>query len=116
MERVVSREDAEKALKGMIAIMDSLDLAGCLLDNELEQFYNFNSIINDYIKGWAGNGEPIALVEVYYYTPNNIRPYKKAKYKVNNYGWQYDTEKTNKQDGYAGVKGVPITKFRICID
>lgn len=72
--------------------------------------------INDYIKGWAGNGEPIALVEVYYYTPNNIRPYKKAKYKVNNYGWQYDTEKTNKQDGYAGVKGVPITKFRICID
>lgn len=51
MERVVSREDAEKALKGMIAIMDSLDLAGCLLDNELEQFYNFNSIINDYIKG-----------------------------------------------------------------
>lgn len=72
--------------------------------------------INDYIKGWAGNGEAIALVEVYYYTPNNIRPYKKAKYKVNNYGWQYDTEKSNKQNGYAGVKGIPVTKFRICID
>ena len=72
--------------------------------------------INDYIKGWAGNGEAIALVEVFYYTPNNIRPYKKAKYKVNNYGWQYDTEKSNNQDGYAGVKGVSVTKFRICID
>ena len=72
--------------------------------------------INDYIKGWAGNGEAIALVEVYYYTPNNIRPYKKAKYKVNNYDWQYDNEKTNGQDGYAGVMGVPATKFQIVIE
>lgn len=72
--------------------------------------------INDYIKGWAGNGEAIALVEVYYYTPNNIRPYKKAKYKVNNYPWQYDNEKTNEQDGYAGVMGVPATKFQIVIE
>ena len=71
--------------------------------------------INDYIKGWAGNGEAIALVEVYYYTPNNIRPYKKAKYKVNNYDWQYDNEKINGQDGYAGVMGVPATKFQIVI-
>lgn len=72
--------------------------------------------INDYIKGWAGNGEAIALVEVYYYTPNNIRPYKKAKYKVNNYDWQYDNEKINGQDGYAGVMGVPATKFQIVIE
>ena len=72
--------------------------------------------INDYISGWAGNGEPIALVEAYYYTPNNIRPYKKAKYKVNNYDWQYDNEKTNGQDGYAGVMGVPATKFQITIE
>lgn len=72
--------------------------------------------INDYISGWAGNGEAISLVEVYYYTPNNIRPYKKAKYKVNNYPWQYDNEKTNGQDGYAGVKGVVATKFQITIE
>lgn len=72
--------------------------------------------INDYIKGWAGNGEAIALVEVYYYTPNDIRPYKKAKYKVNNYDWQYDNEKTNSQDGFAGVIGVPATKFQIVIE
>lgn len=72
--------------------------------------------INDYISGWAGNGEAISLVEVYYYTPNNIRPYKKAKYKVNNYPWQYDNEKTNGQDGFAGVYGVPVTKFQIVIE
>lgn len=72
--------------------------------------------INDYISGWAGNSEAISLVEVYYYTPNNIRPYKKAKYKVNNYPWQYDNEKTNGQDGYAGVMGVPATKFQIVIE
>lgn len=69
--------------------------------------------INDLNNGCAGNGEPIATVEVYYYTPNDIRPYKKAKYRINNYDWQYDTEKTNGQDGYAGSKGVTATKFEI---
>lgn len=68
---------------------------------------------NDFKNGCAGNGEPIATIEVYYYTPDNIRPYKKAKYKVNDYAWQYDTETTNGQDGYAGVKGKPATKFEI---
>ena len=71
---------------------------------------------NDLNNGCAGNGEPISTVEVYYYTPNDIRPYKKAKYKVNNYDWQYDTETSNGQDGYAGVKGVTATKFRITIE
>lgn len=73
--------------------------------------------INDIINGFAGNGkEIIDAVEVYYYTPNDIRPYKKAKYKVNNYDWQYDNEKTNGQDGFAGVIGVPATKFQIVIE
>jgi N-acetylmuramoyl-L-alanine amidase CwlA len=72
--------------------------------------------IKDHKNGCAGNGEAIATVEVYYYTPDSIRPYKKAKYKVNDYAWQFDLEKTNGQDGYAGVKGVAATKFRICID
>lgn len=71
---------------------------------------------NDSKNGYAGNGTPIDRVEVYYYTPNDIRPYKKAKYKVNNYPWQYDNEKTNGQDGYAGARGVNVTKFQITIE
>ncbi len=75
--------------------------------------YNISDIKN----GYAGNGKNIIdLVEVYYYTPENIRPYKKAKYKVNDYDWQYDNEKTNNQDGYAGAKGVYATKFQIIIE
>lgn len=72
--------------------------------------------INDYTNGYAGNDKPIDCVQVYYYTPDNIRPFKKAKYKVNNYPWQYDNEKTNGQDGYAGVFGVVATKFQITIE
>ena len=72
--------------------------------------------INDYTNGYAGNDKPIDCVQVYYYTPDNIRPFKKAKYKVNNYPWQYDNEKTNGQDGYAGVFGVTATKFQIVIE
>ena len=73
--------------------------------------------INDFNNGFAGDGKNIIdAVEVYYFTPNDIRPYKKAKYKVNNYDWQYDNEKTNGQDGYAGVYGVTATKFQIVIE
>ena len=73
--------------------------------------------INDFNNGFAGDGKNIIdAVEVYYFTPNDIRPYKKAKYKVNNYDWQYDNEKINGQDGYAGVMGVPATKFQIVIE
>lgn len=72
--------------------------------------------IGDKKNGYAGNGNIIDCVEVYYYTPNNIRPYKKAKYKINNYPYQYDNEKTKGQDGYAGVYGVSATKFQITIE
>ena len=61
---------------------------------------------------YAGNGKAIDLVQVYYYTPDDIRPYKKAKYKTN-YGWQNDTETNNNQDGYAGVLGKNVTKLYI---
>ena len=76
--------------------------------------------INDSKNGYAGNGKVIDAIEVYYYTPDNIRPYKKAKYKINNYSWQYDNETKNspegkKQDGYAGMFGVNATKFQIII-
>ena len=72
--------------------------------------------ISDAFNGYAGNGRPIDAIEVYYNTPYDIRPYKKAKYKVNNYPWQYDNEKTNGQDGYAGAFGVNVTKFQIVIE
>lgn len=72
--------------------------------------------LNDYNNGYAGNGKVIDAIEVYYYTPNDIRPYRKAKYKVNNYPYQYDNEKTNGQDGYGGEFDVSITKFQIVIE
>lgn len=73
--------------------------------------------INDLANGFAGDGRnAIDCVECYYYTPDNIRPFKKAKYKVNNYPYQYDNETSNNQDGYAGVYGVSATKFQITIE
>lgn len=69
--------------------------------------------INDISNGYAGNGKIIDAVEVYYYTPDDIRPYKRAKYKVNEYPWQYDNEKDTRQDGYAGVFGINVTKLQI---
>ena len=41
---------------------------------------------------------------------------KKKRNKCGNYFWQYDNEKTNGQDGYAGVYGVSATKFQITIE
>lgn len=72
--------------------------------------------INDYINGWAGNNKPIDAIRVYYNTPSNIRPFKRAKYRVNNYSWQYDNETKNGQDSYAGILGKNITKFQITIE
>lgn len=72
--------------------------------------------LNDYHYGYAGNNKPIDAIQIYYYTPNGIRPYKKAKYKVNNYDWQYDDETSNGQDGYAGLMGINATKIQIAIE
>ena len=72
--------------------------------------------VKNHINGYAGNGKPIDAIQIYYSTPNDIRPFKKAKYKVNNYGWQYDTETKNNQDGYAGLFGKNVTKLQIEIE
>lgn len=72
--------------------------------------------IKNMANGWAGNNLAIDLIEAYYYTPSNIRPFKKAKYRVNNYSWQYDNETKNGQDSYAGILGKNITKFQITIE
>lgn len=75
--------------------------------------------INDFNNGYAGNNTPIDCIRVYYDTPIDIiksSGYKKAKYRVNDYDWQYDNETSNGQDGYAGIYGVSATKFQITIE
>lgn len=72
--------------------------------------------LNDFNNGFAGDGNVIDCIEVYYYTPDDIRPYKRAKYSVNDYDWQYDDERINGQEGYAGIIGVPATTFKITIE
>ena len=77
--------------------------------------------LDDAYYGYAGNGKPIDAIQVYYYTPDSIRPYKKAKYRVspvngNYYPWQYDTETKNSQDGYAGSFGRQIDRFQLEIE
>lgn len=72
--------------------------------------------INDFNNGWAGDNRVIDCIRIYYYTPDDIRPYKKAKYKVNNYTWQYDDEYDAYGENFAGVYGVPATELRITIE
>lgn len=77
--------------------------------------------INDAANGYAGDGRVIDAVEIYYYTPDHIRPYRKAKYRVapvggDYYAWQYDNEKTGGQDGYAGLFGKSIGKFQMTVE
>ena len=76
--------------------------------------------IADPNNGYAGSGQVIDAVEIYYETPGDIRPYKKAKYRTaplngGYYSWQYDDEKTDGQDGYAGAFGTAIGKLQIDI-
>jgi len=71
--------------------------------------------------GYAGNGKPIDAIQVYYYTPEGVRPYRKAKYRVSPlngsyWPWQHDTETTGGQDGYAGSFGRQIDRFQLEIE
>lgn len=78
---------------------------------------------NDIINGYAGNGNPIEAVEVYYNTPERIAKclgYLRAKYRVSPinrdyYDWQYDDETSNGQDGYAGCFGTAIDRFQLVL-
>ena len=78
--------------------------------------------INDSKNGYAGNGRPIDGIKVYYESPASVISkfgYLKARYRVsvlntpNYYSFQYDTETSNKQDGYAGSFGKVIDKFQM---
>lgn len=68
---------------------------------------------------YAGDRTPIDALEIYYYTPSDIRPFKRAIYHVGTpqryYSWQHDTDTDKGQDGYAGIMGVPITRIQIYI-
>ena len=76
----------------------------------------------DSVNGYAGNGKPIDAIEIYYTTPEAVRKdhgYLRAKYRVYNgakwYDYQYDNEKTGKQDGYAGLIGKNIYRVQITL-
>ena len=76
--------------------------------------------ISDTKNGYAGDKKPIDAIEVYYYTPDGMTV-KKAKYRVsplkgNYWTWQYDNEKDDSQDGYAGSFGQQIDRFQIVIE
>lgn len=76
---------------------------------------------NDYNNGYAGNGQVIDAVRVYYNTPADYAAkygYQKAQYRVsplngNYWPWQYDNEIGGGQDGYAGVIGKAIDRFQL---
>ena len=77
--------------------------------------------INDYNNGYAGNGQVIDAVRVYYNTPADYAAqygYQKAQYRVsplngNYWPWQYDNETGAGQDGYAGAFGQAIDRFQL---
>lgn len=79
---------------------------------------------NDAANGYAGNGNVIDALRVYYSTPDDIVEeygYKKAKYRVapverDYYSWQHDNETSGGQDGYAGMFGKPIDRVQIVIE
>jgi hypothetical protein len=79
---------------------------------------------NDAVNGYAGNGNVIDALRVYYSTPDDIVEeygYKKAKYRVapverDYYSWQHDDETSGGQDGYAGMIGKPIDRVQIVIE
>ena len=77
--------------------------------------------INDYNNGYAGNGQVIDAVRVYYNTPADYAAqygYQKAQYRVsplngNYWPWQYDNETGAGKDGYAGAFGQAIDRFQL---
>lgn len=79
--------------------------------------------INDFYNGFAGNGKgyPIDGVQVYFSTPDDVRPYQQAYYRVSElnkgyFAWQEDTSTKNGMDGYAGnADGTAIDRLQIQI-
>lgn len=72
--------------------------------------------IDDWLNGYAGDDQVIDAVQAYYYTPDDIRPYKKVYYSINDYSYQADTDEGSGMDGYAGIYGVPATKLKMYVE
>ena len=77
---------------------------------------------NDHNNGYAGIGKAIDAIEIYYDTPADYAAkygYQKAQYRISPindngyYSWQYDSERGNGMDGYAGCFGIAIDKFQL---
>lgn len=79
----------------------------------------------DHENGYAGNGNPIDAIRVYYKTPSDLVKnggYREAKYRISPFGsdkyypWQLDDSTKNGMDGYAGAFGREIDKIQIVIE
>ena len=79
----------------------------------------------DHENGYAGNGNPIDAIRVYYETPSDLVKnggYREAKYRISPFGsdkyypWQLDDSTKNGMDGYAGAFGREIDKIQIVIE
>ena len=77
----------------------------------------------DHNNGYAGMGSYIDGIEIIYNTPERIKKglgNLKAKYRVSPVGkgyypWQYNNQKTNGQDGYAGSFGKKIDRIQLTL-
>ena len=72
--------------------------------------------INESSNGYAGDGKVIDAIRVYYNTPDDIRPYKKVKYRINGLPWMYDNEKDASGDDFAGIMGQDAYRLEIIIE
>lgn len=65
----------------------------------------------DFYNGYAGESKPIDCVRIYYNDSN-----KKAKYRINNLPWVYNTQKCPNGDDFAGNIGENAYKLEITIE
>ena len=70
---------------------------------------------NEPENGYAGDNKPIDAVEVIY-SGNKKAKYRVSPLKGNYWPWQYDNEKDDSQDGYAGSLGQQIDRFQVVIE
>lgn len=68
----------------------------------------------DHINGYAGIGRAVDAVQIVLSgVSGQVAQYRVSPINKNYYAWQYNTQKTNGQDGYAGAIGVAIDRFQV---
>lgn len=68
---------------------------------------------NDYRNGYAGNHNPIDLIQIIYNGNNELPKYRVSPVKANYYSWQYGVKVGGGFDGFAGVRGKAIDRIQI---